>query len=56
MVRAMTSPAIRYVADPRLIIGPTSTLLAYQTKLGDFPQAPPTDGLFDLSVWDEAMK
>lgn len=56
MVRAMTSPAIRYVADPRLIVEPTSTLLAYQTKLGDFAQAPPTDGLFDLSVWDEAMK
>ena len=56
MATAMSSKAIRYVADPRAIIEPTKQLLAYEVTLGDFAQAPSTDGLFDLSVWDEAMK
>lgn len=56
MVRAMTSKATSFVADPHLIVEPTKRLLAYEATLGDFPQAPSTDGLFDLSVWDEAMK
>ncbi len=54
MARAITSKAIAFVADPRAIIEPTKLMLVYQTALGDFPQAPPTDGLFDLSLWDEA--
>ena len=56
MVRAMTSKAIAFVADPHAIVAPTQALLAYQTKLGDFPQAPSTADLFDLSVWDEAIR
>ena len=54
MARAMRSKAIAFVADPRAIVEPTKRMLAYQASLGDFPQAPPTDGLFDLSLWDEA--
>lgn len=56
MVRAMTSKAVAFVADPRAIVEPTKTLLAYQATLGDFAQPPSTDGLFDLSVWDEAVR
>ena len=53
MARAMTSKAIKFVADPRMIVEPTKRMLAYQATLGDFPQAPATDGLFDLTLWDE---
>ena len=54
MTRAMTSKAVKFLADPRAIVEPTMQMLAYQTTLGDFAQAPTTAGLFDLSVWDEA--
>ena len=56
MAQAIASKAITFVADPRLILEPTKQLLAYEVILGDFTQAPSTDGLFDLSVWDDAMK
>jgi NitT/TauT family transport system substrate-binding protein len=54
MVKALTSPAIGFVADPHAIIGPTGELLAYQVELGDFAAAPPTSGLFDTSFFDRA--
>lgn len=56
MAQAITSGALKFVADPHLILEPTKELLAYEVTLGDFTQAPSTEGLFDLSVWDEAMK
>ena len=56
MTRSMGSKAVAFMADPRTIIEPTKALLAYQATLGDFAQAPPIDGLFDLTVWDEAVK
>jgi NitT/TauT family transport system substrate-binding protein len=54
MTRAMTSKAIAFVSDPQTIIGPTESLLAYQSEIGDFARPPDTAGLFDLSVWAEA--
>lgn len=54
MVKALTSPAIGFVTDPRDIVAPTRDLLAYQAELGDFAAAPPTDGLFDTTFFDRA--
>ena len=53
MTRAMQSPASVFLSDPHEIVEPTKRLLAYQTEIGDFAKAPPVDGLFDLSFWDQ---
>jgi NitT/TauT family transport system substrate-binding protein len=55
MVKALTSPAVGFVTDPREIIAPTRDLLAYQAELGDFAAAPSTDGLFDTTFYDRAV-
>ncbi len=54
MEAALRSRAVRFEADPRAMTEPARRLLAYQAKIGDFPQTPPSEGLFDFSVWDEA--
>ena len=56
MTKAMTSPAVAYVADPHAIVTTTQAMLAYQAEIGDFPKAPPVDGLFDFSFYDAAAK
>ena len=53
--RALASRAVRYVTDPREIAAATEALLAYQVELGDFPKAPPTEGLFDTGVYERAL-
>ena len=55
MVKALTSPAVGFVTNPRDIVGPTRDLLAYQVELGDFATAPSTDGLFDTTFFDRAV-
>jgi NitT/TauT family transport system substrate-binding protein len=54
MVKALTSPAIGFLADPREIISPTHDLLAYEVELGDFASAPSTDALFNNEFFVKA--
>ena len=54
MVKALTSPAINFVVDPRTIVGPAADLLAYEVELGDFKTAPPTDALFNSDFFVKA--
>ena len=55
IAKALASPTVRYVTDPREIVAATRALLAYQVELGDVTQAPPTDGLFDMGVYERAV-
>ncbi|GGC54273.1 ABC transporter substrate-binding protein [Chelatococcus reniformis] len=54
MARALASPAISFLIDPRAIVPTTRHMLAFQAELGDFPKAPETDGLFDFAPYDRA--
>lgn len=53
--RALRSPASQFVADPRTITGSTRALLDYQVVLGATKEAPPVDGLFDDSLYRQAV-
>jgi NitT/TauT family transport system substrate-binding protein len=54
IARAIASPAVSYVADPRAIVRATEAMLSYQVELGDFPTAPPIAGLFDPAYYAHA--
>jgi len=56
IARALTSPAVSFVNDPGRIRGATEELLAYQVELGDFPQAPALDGLFDQALYERGVR
>ena len=45
--RALRSPAVTFVTDPRLIVEATRASLAFEAEIGDFATAPSVDGLFD---------
>jgi NitT/TauT family transport system substrate-binding protein len=47
ILRALKSPAARFVIDPRRIVAPSQALQAYQVKLGSLAEAVPLDTLFD---------
>jgi NitT/TauT family transport system substrate-binding protein len=47
----LRSPAVRFVVDPRGIVEATARSLAFEVEIGDFPVAPPIEGLFDPSVY-----
>lgn len=53
--KSLSSPAGKFVADPRLIIEPTRRMQAYQVKLGALDQEAPLDGLFDPSFYEKAV-
>ena len=55
IARAIASPAVSYVADPRAVVRATEAILAYQVKLGDFSAAPPIAGLFDPTYYERAI-
>jgi len=55
IAKALVSPAVNFVNDPAQIRAATEALLAYQVELGDFPQAPALDGLFDQTLYDRGM-
>ena len=46
---ALKSPAVTFVVDPRRIVDATRESLAFEVEIGDFPTAPPVEGLFDPS-------
>jgi ABC-type nitrate/sulfonate/bicarbonate transport system substrate-binding protein len=56
LAQALASQAVAFVTDPRRIEAPTQRMLAYQVELGDFAQAPSTEGLFDPSIHDRVSK
>ncbi len=56
MEAALKSSAVEFIFDIRQIEAPTKTLLAYQVEIGDFPKAPPTEGLFDARWSDKILK
>ena len=56
IARALTSPAVSFVTDPARIRKATQDLLAYQVELGDFPQAPALDGLFDQALYERGVR
>ena len=51
--KALRSSAIGFVSDPHAILEPTRAMLAYEAEIGDFPSAPPIEGLFALDVYDQ---
>ena len=56
IARALISPAVSFVNDPGRIREATEELLAYQVELGDFPQAPALDGLFDQALYERGVR
>jgi NitT/TauT family transport system substrate-binding protein len=50
--KALGSKAITFVLDPRQIVEATRDSLAFEVEIGDFAQAPPVDGLFDMRAFD----
>ena len=54
MAAALASPAVGFLTDPSAIIGPTQAMLAFQVEIGDFPNAPAIEGLFDPRYWRTA--
>lgn len=56
IVKALTSPASRFVADPRLIVDATAKMQAYQVSIGTLDKEAPLEGLFEPRFYDEAVK
>lgn len=54
MARALTSPASRFVADPRTIVDATARMQAYQVSIGTLDKEAPLEGLFDPTFYDRA--
>ncbi|HUZ66230.1 MAG TPA: ABC transporter substrate-binding protein [Beijerinckiaceae bacterium] len=54
MLRALKSPAVGFITDPKAIIAPTRAMLSYEVEIGDFPKAPRIGGLFDTDWWNKA--
>jgi len=51
--KSLSSPAVRFVVDPKAITESTKALLAYQVTLGVVDKAPSVDGLFDSRFFDK---
>jgi NitT/TauT family transport system substrate-binding protein len=52
---ALRSPAVTFVVDPQVIVEATRASLAFEVEIGDFPVAPPVEGLFDPSFYLKAV-
>ena len=52
--KALTSPASRFVTDPRAIVDATAKMQDYQVSIGTLDKAAPLDGLFDPSYYEKA--
>jgi len=55
IARSLTSKNVGFVTNPREIEAATRAMLAYEVELGDFAQAPSTEGLFDIATYDRAI-
>ena len=56
IAKALTSPASRFVADPRVIVDATAKMQAYQVSIGTLDKEAPLDGLFEPKYYLEAVK
>ncbi len=54
--KALTSPASKFVADPRVIVDATAKMQAFQVSIGTLDKDVPLDGLFDASFYERATK
>ena len=56
ITRALTSPATRFLIDPRAIVEPTRAMQAYQVELGSLEKELPLDGLFEPKFYLAATR
>ena len=54
--KALTSPASRFIADPRAIVAATDEMQTYQVSIGTLDKAAPLDGLFEPKFYLQATK
>lgn len=54
--RAITSPAAKFTADPRVIVEATKAMQNYQVSIGTLDKAVPIDGLFVPSYYEKAAQ
>ena len=54
--KALTSPASRFISDPRLIVEATARMQAYQVSIGTLDKEAPLDGLFEPRFFEQAAK
>lgn len=52
--KSLSSPASRFVADPRVIIDATRKMQAYQVSIGALDKEVPLDGLFEPRFFERA--
>ncbi len=52
--KALTSPATRFVADPRTILDATARMQDFQVSIGTLDKAAPLEGLIDPSYYEKA--
>ncbi|WP_375459121.1 ABC transporter substrate-binding protein [uncultured Enterovirga sp.] len=56
ITKALTSPASRFVADPRVIIEATAKMQAYQVSIGTLDKEAPLEGLFEPRFYEQAVR
>jgi NitT/TauT family transport system substrate-binding protein len=56
IMRALGSPASRFVADPRVIVESTDLMQKYQVSIGTLDKAASLEGLFDHSFYLKAAE
>ena len=54
--KALSSPAAKFVADPRVIVEATKQMQAFQVSIGTLDKEAPTDGLFDAKPYEKASQ
>ena len=54
--KALTSPASRFVADPRAIVDATAKMQAYQVSIGTLDREAPLEGLFEPRFYEKAAQ
>ncbi len=54
--KALTSPASKFTADPRVIMDATAKMQTYQVSIGTLEKDVPLDGLFDTSFYVKAAQ
>ncbi|GJE29053.1 ABC transporter substrate-binding protein [Methylobacterium organophilum] len=54
--KALTSPAAKFTADPRVILEATKQMQAFQVTIGTLDKEVPIDGLFVPSFYEKAAK
>ncbi|MET0427653.1 MAG: ABC transporter substrate-binding protein [Microvirga sp.] len=54
--KAISSPAAKFITDPRQIIAATKAMQAYQVSIGTLDKEAPIEGLFDPKPYEKAVK